>query len=799
MTHSIQNSKSILAKALAQENIRVEHIPTAVTATFDVVSRTLTLPVWKDMSDEMYDLLVGHEVGHALYTPDHDKITNKENASSGPWIYEAERIGGNVHASYVQAIFNVVEDVRIERMVKEKYPGLRRDFSIGYRQMFERNFFGTDGVDVNKMSLADRLNLYFKVGVHTNIVFTDEEMKFVEAIESVRSFDDMLKVSEDLYKYISGKNENASMQEMKTAPVPVAGMESGDGDSSDAAGQVSVEVATDPQKNDSGNSATADGGKSEEKTQVTGVQNTAGPKGGQGLSFGKSPLPKITTQDAFEKKNADSVDTRIDSVSYTTLPIPDTSKMIYPHKSVAEDMAAFYAKYTALDTNRYKKVFDNIEKKYQDLLANTRPLIANLVQQFEMKKAADVQKRTSVSRSGRIDCDRIFKYKVSDDIFARYATIADGKNHGMVMFIDWSSSMSPITQDVLTQVVMLCQFCRKMGIPFEVYLFSSQYTILCKQYGIQKDEYGHLKDSNEYKKFKTMWKPGTAKSIYRDLYSSNRTSGDSIQRTEEGELFGDNFALIQVMSSSMTAKQFNDGLYNLFTLGQLTTSPSDIYSGGGGRVYLPNDYNQGNTPLDATVIAAMDIVPKFQAQHKVQIVNTIFLTDGESGWSPFYINNYRAKTIVTSPINKKTYDVSDSVTSTDALLRIFRDVTGSNTIGFFITQRQSCRYFDGNTPDETKQCAKELKEKGFYDAPAMRVCPRNTRNPKIENHGYDRLFVLPSNTEVAENVGDALGRIGNDASFARIRNAFFKATEKRAASRGFINRFADVIAAPIKR
>ena len=677
MTHSTQNSKSILAKALAQENIRVEHIPTAVTATFDVVSRTLTLPVWKDMSDEMYDLLVGHEVGHALYTPDHDKITNKENASSGPWIYEAERIGGNVHASYVQSIFNIVEDVRIERMVKEKYPGLRRDFSIGYRQMFERNFFGTDGVDVNKMSLADRLNLYFKVGVHTNIVFTDEEMKFVEAIESVKSFDDMLKVSEDLYKYISGKNENASMQEMQTAPVPVAGVESGDGDSSDVAGQVSFDVGPDSQNDNSSNSATADGGKSEEKTQVTGVQNTAGPKGGQGLSFGKAPLPKITTQDAFEKKNADSVDMKIDSVSYTTLPTADISKMIYSHKSVAEDMAAFYAKYATMDTNRYKKIFANIEKKYQDLLANTRPLIANLVQQFEMKKAADVQKRTSISRSGRIDCDRIFKYKVSDDIFARYATIADGKNHGMVMFIDWSSSMSPTTQDVLTQVVMLCQFCRKMGIPFEVYLFSSQYTILCKQYGIPMDSYGHLKDTNDYKKFKSMWKPGTSKSIYRDRYSSDRTSDDSIRRTEEGELAGDNFALIQVMSSSMTAKQFNDGLYNLFTLGQLTTCPSDIYQNvpHGGRVYLPNEYNQGNTPLDATIIAAMAIVPKFQAQHKVQIVNTIFLTDGETGWSPFYINNYRAKTIVTSPLNNKTYDVSDSVTSTDALLRIFREIS----------------------------------------------------------------------------------------------------------------------------
>jgi hypothetical protein len=60
-------SKNALARLLATENLSVQHskIP---TASFDVKNRVLNLPIWKDMSDVMYDGLIGHEVGHALWT-----------------------------------------------------------------------------------------------------------------------------------------------------------------------------------------------------------------------------------------------------------------------------------------------------------------------------------------------------------------------------------------------------------------------------------------------------------------------------------------------------------------------------------------------------------------------------------------------------------------------------------------------------------------------------------------------------------------------------------------------------------
>ena len=94
-----QGVKTNLAKLLATENLVVEHA-NVETASFDVVNRVLTLPVW-EASENVYDMLVGHEVGHALYTPN-------------------EMIDSDIPTSYV----NVVEDARIERMIKSTYPCL---------------------------------------------------------------------------------------------------------------------------------------------------------------------------------------------------------------------------------------------------------------------------------------------------------------------------------------------------------------------------------------------------------------------------------------------------------------------------------------------------------------------------------------------------------------------------------------------------------------------------------------------------------------------------------------------------
>lgn len=115
-------SKSQLAKLLASENLIVEHknIPTAY---FNLKTRTLACPIWKDMSGDLYDLLMGHEVGHALYTPEqgwHDAVCSE---------------GKNF-----KSFLNVIEDSRIEKKIKRKYPGIRRSFVNAYKDLLDRDF-----------------------------------------------------------------------------------------------------------------------------------------------------------------------------------------------------------------------------------------------------------------------------------------------------------------------------------------------------------------------------------------------------------------------------------------------------------------------------------------------------------------------------------------------------------------------------------------------------------------------------------------------------------------------------------
>ena len=64
--------KDQLAKLLATEDLVVEH-KKVLTASFNVSTRVLVLIyVGKGLSNNVYDMLVGHEVGHALFTPNLD-------------------------------------------------------------------------------------------------------------------------------------------------------------------------------------------------------------------------------------------------------------------------------------------------------------------------------------------------------------------------------------------------------------------------------------------------------------------------------------------------------------------------------------------------------------------------------------------------------------------------------------------------------------------------------------------------------------------------------------------------------
>ena len=125
-----QEVKSQLAKLLATEDLVVEH-KQVETAQFDVHTRVLILPLWEKASNAVYDMLVGHEVGHALFTPDQDPPENIPHQ-----------------------FLNVVEDARIEKLMKRKYMGLAKSFYSGYNELHDQDFFDLDGEDISSFNLA---------------------------------------------------------------------------------------------------------------------------------------------------------------------------------------------------------------------------------------------------------------------------------------------------------------------------------------------------------------------------------------------------------------------------------------------------------------------------------------------------------------------------------------------------------------------------------------------------------------------------------------------------------------------
>ena len=120
--NKIADTKSILARLMATEDLTVEHRPVS-TAAFDTFNRILVLPIWKDMSEDLYDLFVSHEIGHALETPSDIHIIERAIKQIAP-----------EYPDIAKGYLNVVEDARIERHVKKLYPGTKRSFLAGYQE-----------------------------------------------------------------------------------------------------------------------------------------------------------------------------------------------------------------------------------------------------------------------------------------------------------------------------------------------------------------------------------------------------------------------------------------------------------------------------------------------------------------------------------------------------------------------------------------------------------------------------------------------------------------------------------------
>ena len=190
------DQKSNLAKLLATENITVQH-DQVKTASFNLEDRILTIPIFKNPKGAVYDILVGHEVSHALHTPQKD------------WIDALKKDDLMKIKDYI----NVIEDIRIDKLIQKKYPGLVNDYRDGFHILWNDNFFGCKDKDLNKeLMLIDKINLYFKSSKTLDIKFSNADKLFVNLVDKCKTFKDVIEAAKKLSDW--QKKENEKLQKL---------------------------------------------------------------------------------------------------------------------------------------------------------------------------------------------------------------------------------------------------------------------------------------------------------------------------------------------------------------------------------------------------------------------------------------------------------------------------------------------------------------------------------------------------------------------------------------------------------
>src|SRR5210317_238661 len=697
------DTKSVLAKLIATENLSVQHNKVK-TASFDTKNRVLTLPVFKQPKGDVYDMLIAHECAHALHTPfdGWKSIMNNDELRS-----------------YV----NVLEDCRIDRMIQKQYPGVVKNYINGFDLLEKQNFFGTHGKDINKdYMLIDKINLYYKSSKRLPFIFSPKDVSWLSKVDALKTFDDVVNLAKDLLDW-----QKKQVEQLKKLP--------------DFDSHVIAENNNEDKK---------------ESGEQTAVNEEAQQGGGEGVAPQK--LVSITNE-SLEDKKSNLYDGE-KSYSYFTLPNTNLSKVIISNKQYLKDMRT-YAFKEIKQYSMYGKYYNWLKTHYKEFKSDNKKTVNYLVKEFEMKKAATAYKRASTDKTGIIDPLKLPSYKYSDDIFKRLTILPDAKNHGMMMLLDWSGSMCNILKQTVEQLMNLVWFCQKVNIPYEVYLFTSEYG--------GDDRHTQTSGHFEYK---------------------------------YGDVMLDKVNLVCVANNKVKKTELDESLMWLY---HMALAYDDRFSGHylnrryeGEMLYMPHNYYLGTTPLNQALIAFEKMIPMFKNKNKIEKMSLITLTDGGANFS-FGSTSGDGGTEVPSghgkpviKVGKKQYTVADegryysSDIYTGLLLDIIRQRHGISTIGFYVTKR--LRGYD------IERFARDCKnwEERYKATQKIKSSLSKEKYASVDSMGYDKYFLLNGKKLNVENTD--LSGIKDNMKSSGIARVFKKSMKGRITSRTLLNQFIQEVA-----
>ena len=798
-------TKSMLAKLMATENIRVEHNGKFTTASFDLKNRVLRCPMWKDMSGDLYDLLMGHEISHALRTPLqgwHDSL-----------VYQ----GGNKKASKKEQqafkhFLNVVEDARIEKLLKRQYPGIRRPMSNAYKQLMAKDFFGLSAIsDYNNLYLIDKLNLSAKVGVLLNIRFTAAEKPFEKEMQELETWDDTVVLAKKIYTYSKEEQQEGEKkkEELKRQLDEEAekereeeeaewgdddedggeygedGDEDGedeDGDSEDGGGD-SEDGDGEDEKDGKGSDSEGDDAKDDKEKKADDATVEKGKGKGNGSTAKKESkdaknvsdtdgvgdgsasgdfVPSAKTDEEFRKKEENLVE--IDDVEsvYVKIPTPNLKDCVSPASIVNRELSKYYSNYRV----EGMKALNAFKKKNEDY-------IMLLAKEFEMKKAARSYALAKTSDSGDININKLANYRLEDNIFKRLMIVNKGKSHGLVLILDKSGSMAQHMEAAIEQILIMALFCRKVNIPFAAYSFTTT--------GGRAHEFDF----------------GTRAFGRATLAPFSKNAGEIVMK---------DFDFRELLNSKMQAAEFNQAMMN-----QLQVAQSLAGSGHNGR---PDHEDMGSTPLNEALVVLRDVLRNFKMMHRLDIVNAVIVHDGDAdstrcmyrgaGHAESRDHFEPERQRVTIRDAKEELDIPlnrDYNGLTIGLLKWIQMTTNCGVFGFYISgsitkevkhslfkmYRNKLGVALGSTSrynistDEAllaDKLAKEVLEEKFVES---------------WSEGYTRFFFIPGAGQLKTESGELINT-GKTWTPSRLLSAFKKVNRRKSVSRVLVSRFIELMA-----
>ena len=709
--------KSQLAKLLATEDLVVEH-RCVETAQFNVHTRVLTLPQWDKASNVVYDMLVGHEVGHALFTPDED-------------------LPSHIPHSFV----NIVEDARIEKLMKRKYMGLAKSFFGGYKELTEQDFFCLENEDISKMNLADRANLHFKIGNHTNIPLKEDEMEIIEMISECETFGDVLIAAEELYKFCKEEKDQEKIDDIETPPQ----QQSGGSDSSQQEQQQ-------PQAESQTSEGSSGGDQFEQpQSQQSTKQSATG-----------SPVdnePKASTVDKLEEKLKELASMLGGDNIYAEVPKVNLETVIAKNNDIHHTIDSFFKYQEKRVEEKNINLFLKVDDDYRKFKKSAQKEVNYLVKEFECRKAADSYARATTARTGVLDCTKLHTYKYNEDLFKKVTTLADGKNHGLVFVLDWSGSMSNVLTDTCKQLFNLIWFCKKVFIPFDVYAFTNEWNRMF--FDPNKNEYIPANLKPHYEK-------------------------------KEGLLsVDDHFTMMNILTSKTPTKELENQMINIWRIAEYFSSKW------GTGYYIPEQLSLSGTPLNEALISLHQILPKFQKENKLQKVQCIVLTDGEANPLPRhtevrrewesgpYMGSRRLSPGSSFIRDRKlgtTYRVEYAWHQfTDLILNNLKDNFPSvNFIGIRVLASRDANsfiklYYDQKDYSEWQKLQQDWKKMKSF-------C--------IKNSGYDAYFGLSATALSQDTEFD----VAEDATKTQIKSAFVKSLKTKKLNKKVLGEFISLVA-----